>query len=168
MSASLLPLPQPVLDVFEHFRTCEFTTINKAGMPSTWPVTPLYLPAEGQFLLTSSIAMSNKLIHIRRNSHVAMFFSEPKASGLTNPPIVLVQGDATASDELVTSVNRIKPYWRRLMQFQPPSKMWSSTPVMRWLADWYYVRILTYISPRRILWWASGDQSQPAQMVEVA
>lgn len=55
MTTTAPVLPAEVLDVFQHFRTCEFTTIMKDGTPNTWPLVSLYLPDEGRFILSSSI-----------------------------------------------------------------------------------------------------------------
>jgi len=33
--------------------------------------------------------------------------------------------------------------------------------------DWYFMRLLIYITPRSIRWWPNGDFSQAPQTVEV-
>jgi hypothetical protein len=39
-------LPQEIQDVFSKFVTTEFTTIDAAGQPITWPLTPYYRPGD--------------------------------------------------------------------------------------------------------------------------
>ncbi len=42
-----------------------------------------------------------------------------------------------------------------------------STPIMRWLMDWHFMRIIISVIPTALYWWPGGDFSQPAQTVEV-
>ncbi len=164
-------LPPEVLAVIQNFRTCEFTTLAKGGSPVTWPVSARYLPDEGRFLMTSSIGLPNKIFHIRRNPHVSLLFSNPTGSGLTNPPIVLVQGDAEAGDEIVTSMRSIPglhEYWlENIFSRQPASDMMSNM-LLRNMTDWYYMRIVIHITPITWYWWPDGDLTRAAQKMEVA
>ena len=132
--ALAIPLPPEVQSVLQEFRTCEFTTLSKGGKPVTWPVSARYLPDQGRFLLTTSIGLSQKIFHIRRNPRVSLLFSNPTASGLVHPASVLIQGDATAEDEIATSVNGrdgLREYWRdTIFRRQPASAMFSG-PLVR-------------------------------------
>ncbi len=165
-------LPPEVQATIREFRTCEFTTLSKNGTPVTWPVSARYLVDQERFLLTTSIGLPQKAYHIRRNPHVSLLFSDPTASGLTNPPAVLVQGDATAEDKVVTSVNAapgLREYWREtIFRRQPASAMFSNNALMRKMMDWYYMRIIIYVLPRAIYWWEAGDFSRPTKILEVA
>jgi len=143
--------------VFREFRTCEMSTLARDGSPITWPTLPFWRPDEGRFLITTSIGLPHKAFNIRRNPRVSLLFSNPTASGLTNPPAVLVQGDAEAPDEVVTSVEGFEDEVRRVFRRQPASGFYSSNPITRYLFDWYYMRLTIYVSPRRILWWPGGD-----------
>jgi hypothetical protein len=96
-------MPTTYLDIIEKYFTCEFTTLSRNGSPVTWPVSPRLL-ADGRFLLTTSIGMPQKAFNIRRNPKVSMLFSEPTGSGVAEPGAVLIQGDATAEDRIVTDV----------------------------------------------------------------
>ena len=95
------------MDVIDNYFTCEFTTLSRDGSPVTWPVTPRLLE-DGRFLLTTSIGLPQKAFNIRRNPKVSMLFSEPKGSGVAEPGAVLIQGDATAEDRIVTDVSSDK------------------------------------------------------------
>ena len=154
-----------VREVIDRFRVCEFTTLAKNGTPVTWPVAT-ELRSDGKFLVTASLGMPYKAINARRKPHVAMLFSDATASGLTSAPVVLVQGDAEVPERIVTSHFELREYWRdRIMSRQPAGKMYSMNALTRWFFDWYYMRLLIFVTPRRILWWPDGDQSKPAQVV---
>ena len=48
---------------------------------------------------------------------------------------------------------------------QPDGKLFSSNPVTRYLFDWYYMRIFTYVTSRRVRWWDGGDMtSEPHEV----
>ncbi len=164
---SVLNLLPEVEAVFYQFRTGELSTIAKDGTPITWPLAVMYHADEGRFLAATSIGLPNKIYHVRRNPHVSILYSEPKASGLVNPPAVLVQGDAVAPDK-ITSTKGLEDYWRTIFSRQPSSKAMSRSALGRYFADWYYMRIRIIITPRRICWWPNGDFSQPAQEIEVS
>ena len=159
-------LPDSVLAVFREFRTCEFTTINKSGMPVTWPTLPFLDAPNGKFIITTSIGLPEKVFNVRRNPRISMLFSNPTACGLVEPPVVLVQGDAVAPDQVSTAVVGFEEVLREVFRRQPASQMYSSNPLMRWLFDWYYMRLTITITPRRIRWWERGDLTKPSQMVE--
>jgi nitroimidazol reductase NimA-like FMN-containing flavoprotein (pyridoxamine 5'-phosphate oxidase superfamily) len=156
-------LPSEVVAVIREFRVCEFSTMGKDGTPVTWPVATLYRPEEGWFLLTTTIGFPQKALNIRRNPRVSLLFSDPTGSGLENPPAVLIQGDATAPDEIVTAVDGLEDYWRTsIFGRQPSSAMISGNSLMRRLMDFYYMRILIYVVPKALYWWPEGNFLQPA------
>ncbi len=134
-------LPPEVEAVFREFRTCEMSTLVRDGTPITWPTLPFWRPDEGRFLITTSIGLPHKAFNVRRNPRVSLLISNPTASGLTNPPAVLVQGDAEAPDEVEAS------------------GFYSSNPITRYLFYWYYMRLTIYVSPRRILWWPGATSN---------
>ncbi len=164
-------LPAEVEAVFRGFRTCEFSTLARDGTPVTWPTAARFQPEPAQFLITTSIGQAQKVFHIRRNPRVALLYSDPTASGLMSPPHVLVQGDAVAPDEIVTSVDAPEDYRvylrDNIFRRQPASEAMSSNAVMRKLFDWYTMRLLILVTPRAILWWPAGDFAQAAHRLEV-
>jgi hypothetical protein len=164
----LAKLPAEVQATIREFRTCEFATMTRAGTPIAWPVGTLYQADHGRFQLTTSIAFPQKAFNVRRNPHVSLLFSDPTGSGLAKPPTVLVQGWATAPDEVVTGVEATREYWRdAIYSRQPASEQISSNFLTRKLMDWYYMRIVIYVSPVTVHWWSAGDFSQQPQKVEV-
>ena len=150
-------LPPQLEEVFSEFRTCEMSTLAKDGSPITWPTLPFWRPEEERFLITTSIGLPHKAFNIRRNPHVSLLFSNPTASGLTDPPFVLVQGDAQAPDKVETSMEGFEEEMRRALRRQPAGGKYSGNPLARYLFDWYYMRLMIYVTPRRILWWPAGD-----------
>ncbi|HEV7850680.1 MAG TPA: pyridoxamine 5'-phosphate oxidase family protein [Mycobacterium sp.] len=152
--------PSDAVDIIDRYFTCEFTTLSRNGSPITWPVSPRLL-ADGRFLLTTSIGMPQKAFNIRRNPKVSMLFSEPTGSGIAQPGAVLIQGDATAEDRIVTDVSSdpdLAALAETLTARQPAGAFWS-TRVGRRLGWPYYMRLLIFVTPRRVLYWPTRDFS---------
>src|SRR6201989_2200979 len=95
MTASL---PDEVQAVFHRFITTELTTINQAGQPITWPVTPYYSLGDPCIDVTTALGVPKKANDARANPLVALLFSDPTGSGLVEPSMVLVQGTAEVDD----------------------------------------------------------------------
>lgn len=153
----VINLPPELEDVFREFRTCEFSTLAKDGTPISWPTLPFWRPEEGRFMITTSIALAQKVFNVRRDPRVSLLFSDPTASGLEDPPAVLVQGVAEAPDEMVTSIEGFEDELRTAYRRQPASGVYSSNPLLRYLMDWYYMRLLIHVTPHRIIWWPEAD-----------
>ncbi len=156
------------LDIIEGYFTCEFTTLARDGSPVTWPVSPRLL-ADGRFLTTTSIGMPQKAFNIRRNPKVSMLFSEPTGSGVAEPGAVLVQGDATAEDRIVTDISAdpdLEALSATIMGRQPAGAFWSSWLGKRVLPA-YYQRILIYVTPRRALFWPTRDFSAAPEELDL-
>ena len=165
-SPASLILPAEVEAVFRAFRTCEFSTLAKDGTPLTWPTLPFWDTENQRFIVTTSIGFPQKAYNIRRDGRVSLLFSEPKASGLERPPAVLVQGDATAPDEIITTFTGFEDGLRQTFERQPGSMVFSSNALIRYFADWYYMRLLIYVTPRRIHWWPGGDMRGEPRRIE--
>jgi hypothetical protein len=105
---------------------------------------------------------------VRQNPQASLLFSDPTGSGLTDPPMVLVQGDAAVTDQILTSFSRLEPELGDLVKTQalnilrrqPAMKMYINNPLARYLTDWYFMRLIITLTPRRIQWWQTGDQSR--------
>ena len=166
MATTALRLPAEVEEVFARFYTCELTTIARNGTPVTWPTVPLYRPSEGVFIVTTAIGLPQKAFNVRRDPRVAMLFSDPTGSGLTRPPAVLVQGDATCPDEIVTGVDELDDLFALIYQRQPAARR-SADPISRRLFDWYCMRLLIRITPRIVSWWPEGDFTRSPERQEV-
>lgn len=159
--------PPEVEAVFHQFRTCEFATLARDGAPQTWPTIPFHEHDDGRFLITTSVGLPQKAYNVRRNSQVSLLFSDPTASGLTDPPTVLVQGNAVCPDIVSTALNGFEDKLAQVFRWQPASALYSSNAVMRFLFDWYYMRLSIYVTPRRILYWTAGQAVDEPRSVEV-
>ncbi len=58
------------LAIVRGYRTCEFTTVSRDGMPQTWPVSALLLN-DARILVSTSIGFPQKAFNIRRNPKVS-------------------------------------------------------------------------------------------------
>ena len=132
------------------YRTCELATVTRTGTPVAWPAVSWYDRDAGQLVLTTSIGLPRKAFNIRRDPRVALLFSDPTGSGRDDLPQVLVQGTARCPDEIRTSPRGLETYWRELWRRQPASSAYGSTPLDRWLFDFYYMRLVITVEPTRI------------------
>ncbi len=160
-------IPDELVAVFREFRTCELTTLTGDAAPVTWPLTSLYLPEEKRFFLATSIGLPQKAFNIRRNPRVSLFFSDPTASGLENPPAVLVQGDAEAPDGVATWSPELEALARSVFRRQPAGELYSRIGVLRYLFDWYYMRLVINVIPRRLLWWSGADFTRAPRVLRL-
>ncbi len=75
-------LPAEVQAVFDRFITTELTTVDRAGQPITWPVTPYYRPGDPCIDVTTGLGYPKKANDARANPLVSLLFSDPTGSGL--------------------------------------------------------------------------------------
>jgi len=159
-------MPSGAIDVICNYRTCEFTTVSKAGAPQTWPVSALLLD-DGRFLAATSIGLPQKAFNVRRNPKVSMLFSEPTGSGVKVPGAVLIQGDAVAEARIETDMMAdadLAAAVRTVFERQPAGAFMHSW-LGRRLYPYYFVRIRIYVTPLRAYFWASRDfASTPEQL----
>src|ERR671925_166967 len=69
---------------------------------------------------------------------------------ITWPTVALVQGEAVCPDQIVTQSDELDTLGRLVMVRQPISARYAAIPLTRWLMDWYMMRLLLYVTPRRI------------------
>ncbi|MFF3501880.1 pyridoxamine 5'-phosphate oxidase family protein [Streptomyces sp. NPDC003247] len=137
------------LDVLDAYRTCEFVTLGRDGTPLAWPAA-VSRRADGTLLLTTSLAFAQKALNVRRDGRVALLFSDPTGSGLDHAPQIYVGGRAECPDEIMTGPQGAEDYWRMLFERQPHSRSYLSPP-LRWLMDWYYLRLLITVTPEQVI-----------------
>ena len=159
MTASL---PQEIQAVFDRFITTEFTTIDAAGQPITWPLTPYYRPGDSCIDVTTGLGYPKKANDARANPKVALLFSDPTGSGLEDPPMVLVQGTADVDDRDLEA-NR-KRYDREITEKLPGVKEMSPPEFMKRFLAWYYTRIYVHVRPERIYTWPGCDVTREPQL----
>ena len=156
-------LPLAVQDAFHRFITCELTTIDTAGCPITWPVTPFYRPGDDRISVTTGLGWPKKARDARRNPKVAMLFSDPTGSGIAQPAMVLVQGQAEVDDPDLDA-NRER-YVR-----DNAAKLGRHVEEMPRAGrfDWYFARIYIHVRPERVYLWRGGDCEAEPELFELA
>jgi len=155
---NLSPWPDELIEVFDRSVTVEYASFTRTGRPVTIPTTP-YLGADGQTLdLSTGLTYPAKAERARRDPRVCLLFADPVGSGLTDPPVVLVQGLATVRDsDLQANTDR---YARLSMEKLPDATKGQPRFVLRRLA-WYYARIWIEVTPLHLRWWPSRSLEDP-------
>jgi hypothetical protein len=148
-------LPQDVQSVFDRMITTELTTIDRRGQPITWPVTPYYSPGAPCIDITTGLGLPKKANDAKANPLVALLFSDPTGSGLTDPPMVLVQGTADVDDRDLEA-NRRRYERESIEKLPATAKLHPPDAVKRFLG-WYYTRIYVHVRPERVYVWPRGD-----------
>jgi general stress protein 26 len=142
-------VPGPVAALLEAALVGELTVIDAGGRPVTYPLIPLW---DGERIyLTSSSLFSRKLEHIRANPKVSVSITDPVAvGGLLDR--ATIQGDARViEDDPHGGWERLLPIWEK----KEPSIV--SFLKVRVALPLFFERALIEVTPRRVLYWASGD-----------
>ena len=167
MTASL---PPEVQSVFDRLITTELTTIDSRGQPITWPVTQYYGPGDPWIDVTTGLGYPKKADDARANPLVALLFSDPTGSGVSDPPMVLVQGCAQVDDRDLDANRR--RYAAESLEKLPGTAKLQPPAALRQFLDWYYTRIYIHVRPERVyVWPRAGISAEPelfgAHMEEV-
>jgi len=149
-STGALSSGAPLHEIAAAYRTCEFATMTRAGVPIAWPAVCVIAPDGRTVTLTTSVALPRKALNIRRDPRVALLFSDSTGTGRDDVPQVLVQGTATCPEEIVTSPAGLEEYWLRLWERQP-GKVDASSALTRRLMDFYYFRLVITVTPQAVV-----------------
>jgi hypothetical protein len=150
--------------VFDRFITSELTTVDSLGQPVTWAVTPYYKPGDPCIDVSTGLGFPQKAHHARSNPLVGLLFSDPAGSGLTDPPMVLVQGSAQVDDHNLEA-NRER-YARESFEKLPGVSKLEPPTALRRLLGWYYTRIYIHVRPERVYVWERGDIANEPQLYD--
>jgi len=136
-------------EVVENYRTCEFLTVAKSGVPIAWPTNGVFRPESGTLVLSTSIAWPHKAHNVRRDGRVAMLFSDPTGCGLGSGSAsqVLVQGTAICARQLSIAPGPDADLWRRIFAIQPSAQKYPFNPFIRRVMDMYFMRLIITITP---------------------
>ena len=159
MTASL---PTDVQHVFDRFITTEYVTIDRAGQPIAWPVTPYYRLGDPCIDVSTGLGYPKKANDARANPQVALLFSDPTGSDLDGPPAVLVQGIAEVDDRDFEA-NRER-YDREVHEKLPGAAGAEPPDFMKRFFGWYYKRIYVHVRPERVFVWNGGDMTGEPEM----
>jgi hypothetical protein len=157
-------LPEDIQRVFARFITTEYTTIDAADHPITWPVTPYYREGAGAIDVTTGLGYPKKALDARANPRVSLLFSDPTGSGLEDAAMVLVQGIAKVDDHDLDA-NR-KRYQRESLEKLPATKDMQPPDFLKRFVLWYYARLYVYVRPERVYVWPGGDISREPQLMD--
>ncbi|TDW83568.1 hypothetical protein [Kribbella sp. VKM Ac-2566] len=146
--------PAEVLPLFERAITCEYASLTRSGAPITWPLTPYYDPGATTVDVSTGLTYPAKAERARRDPRVALLFSDPTGSGLSDTPVVLVRGLATVRDaDLQANTDQ---YVRRVLEKLPQTVAGQPWFLVR-RQQWYWSRLWIEITPLKILWWPAGQ-----------
>ncbi|MEU4394049.1 pyridoxamine 5'-phosphate oxidase family protein [Kribbella sp. NPDC023855] len=154
--------PTEVEAVLERYFAAELTTFSRTGVPITVALTPIWQAEAGRIMATTGIGLPQKLYNIRRNPKVALLYSDPTGSGLTQRAAVLVQGDATIS-KITTWDDELAAWYEMAWRKQPNGI--GTDVISRRILSWYFQRVKIHVTPRRVLWWPDGDMSAAPKAV---
>lgn len=150
--------PADLAELFERSITCEYASLTRAGAPITIPTTPYV--GRGTLDVSTGITYPAKAERARRNPKVALLFADPIGVGMSDAPVVLVQGHAAVRDaDLQANTDR---YVRVAAEKLPEVTKGQPKLLLRRFA-FYYARMWIEITPLRIRRWADRDLTQEPQ-----
>jgi general stress protein 26 len=146
-------IPAPAAELIERALVAELTVVDATGRPVTYPLIPLW---DGERVyMTSSTLFSRKLEHIARNPRVSVSVTDPVSVG-GRVDRVTIQGDARViADDPHGGWERLLPIWSAK---EPAIVAFLKSRVALPL---FFERALIEITPRRVLYWPTGDASVP-------
>jgi Pyridoxamine 5'-phosphate oxidase len=147
--------PPELHEAAARYLTCELVTIDSAGRPIVWPVTPFFHGDEDCIDVSTGLGYPKKADDASRNPQVALLFSDPTGSGLERPATVLVQGIARV-DDADLEANRER-FERDLAAKLPALHDQAPPDPLRRMFSWYYTRIYLHVRPERVYVWDDGD-----------
>jgi hypothetical protein len=151
-------LPQEVRDAFERFITCEFTTVDAAKQPITWPVTPYYRQGDPTIDVTTGLGYPKKADDALAHPSISLLFSDPTGSGMESRLKVLVQGTAIVDDaDLKANADR---YISESGEKLPATKKMHPPKPLRPMLNWYYARLYIKVRPERVFVWPEGNLAE--------
>lgn len=151
------PWPFGVAELARRSLVAEYASLTRDGRPVTWAVTPFLGPDATTVDVSTGLTYPAKAERARRDPRVSLLFSSPVGSGLTGPPVVLVQGLATVRDaDLQGNLDRYLAETRA----KTPTTYRGVPPFLLRQLDWYLARIWVQVTPLRVLVWHGGRLDQ--------
>ncbi|GAA3962098.1 pyridoxamine 5'-phosphate oxidase family protein [Actinoplanes auranticolor] len=145
----MLRSDHPLARIVDAYRTAEFATLTSDGTPIAWP-TAIVRNEDGKILVTTSLAFPQKALNVRRDGRVALLLSDPTASGLADPPQILIRGTATCPEQIHTAPEGdLGRLWVSLFERQPIVRAYLRAGARRF-TDWYFMRLLITVTPTEI------------------
>ncbi len=152
--------PEELLPVFQHAVTVEFASLTRSGSPVTFPLTP-YIGEDARTLdVSTGLTYPAKAERARRNPRVALLYADPLGSGISDFPVVLVQGLATVRD---SDPQRNTDRYVQLSMSKLPMAYKGQPKFLLRKLPWYFARVWISVTPTRILWWPGGRLDEQPQ-----
>ncbi|MCA1841125.1 MAG: hypothetical protein ABR507_10795 [Actinomycetota bacterium] len=143
-----LSVPDEISDLLSRYIATEYAYTTPKGAPLCWPVTPYWYPKRQVLAIATGLAYPTKADHPKVNPKIAMLFSDPKGTGLADPPTVLAQGTATVLDEdLQYNADR---YVVELREKFPAARLAINRLTVSML-DFYLPRLWVEMTPVRMI-----------------
>ena len=147
------------MPILQRAITVEYTSLTRAGTPIMVPITPFVEPAARTLDVSTGLTYPVKAERARRNPKVCLLFADQIGSGLTDAPVVLVQGLATVRDaDLQANTDR----YVRLALAKAPEMFRGQPRFLLRRFDFYFARIWIQVMPTRIWWWRSTALDEAA------
>jgi hypothetical protein len=151
--------PGAVMPILQRAVTVEYASLTRVGTPIMVPVTPYAEPGARTLDVSTGLTYPAKAERARRNPKVGLLFADHVGAGLTDVPVVLVQGLATVRDtDLQANTDR----YVRLTLAKSPEMFRGQPRFLLRRLDWYFARIWIQVTPIRIWWWPSKALDQAA------
>ncbi|WP_414943541.1 pyridoxamine 5'-phosphate oxidase family protein [Amycolatopsis sp. cmx-11-32] len=141
-----------VAEVLAEVRVLEMAIIGRDGSPQVRPMASAWVSESQQVVITTPVSYPQKAFDMRRNGRVALLYSDPVGSGLTNARTVLLQGVVSAPDVVATPQD-LKEYWRELFRKNPNLVEEFADEGARSTMDWYYLRLPFFLLRKRCTSW---------------
>lgn len=153
-------MPTPVAELLDRALVGELTVVDKHGRPVTYPLIPLW---DGERVyMTSSTLFSRKLEHIDADPRVSVSITDPVAVG-GRVDRVTIQGDARViAEDPHGGWERLLPIWSAK---EPAIVSFLKARVALPL---FFERALIEITPRRVLYWPTGDAAEAPAVTDLA
>ncbi len=154
----MISWPDELIEVFDRSLTVTFTSVTKSGQPISTPLTP-YLNRETNTLdVSTGLTYPTKAERTRNNPLVTLVYNDPIGLGISEPPVVVVEGHGAVRDsDLQGNLDR----YIRLSSAKLPDAMKGQPKFILKRFPWYFSRIWIEITPIKITWWPRGDLTCP-------
>jgi hypothetical protein len=156
-------------DELDEILTSDLTVV--VGMPtpkagvSLATVTTLGLRSReaGTVSFTTSLGFGRKLERIVADPRIAVAYHTRQHGLSSRPGYILVQGRAVVRGATDAEREDITERATRFMGSVATGWFWD-----RWLAVYYYDRVIVDVAAERILWWPSGDNLEDPEVLGAA
>ena len=146
--------PVELNEVFERSLTVEFGSLTRSGRPVTVPVSPFVGSDHRTLAVSTGLTVPAKADRARANPKVCLLYADPIGEGMSDLPVVLVQGQATVRD---ADLQRNTDRYVELSGTKYPASVKGVPKVALGRLVYYYARIWIEVTPLRVRWWPNRE-----------